>query len=46
MDLSGVGNMTAASSRSDVLWGAAFSNINTASGIIENAAAVGLSQLR
>jgi starch-binding outer membrane protein, SusD/RagB family len=41
MDLSGVGNITPASSRSDVLWGAAFSNINTASGIIENAGAVG-----
>ncbi|WP_315821186.1 RagB/SusD family nutrient uptake outer membrane protein [Paraflavitalea speifideaquila] len=40
-DLSGVGNLTAASSRSDALWGAAFSNINTASGIIENAGAVG-----
>lgn len=40
MDLSGVGNITAASSRSDALWGTAFSNINTASGIIENAAAV------
>lgn len=39
-DLSGVGNLTAASSRSDALWGTAFSNINTASGIIENAAAV------
>ncbi len=43
MDLTGVGNITAASSRSDVLWGAAFSNINTASGIIENASAVGIS---
>ena len=41
MDLSGVGNITSASSRSDVLWGAAFSNINTASGVIENAEAVG-----
>ena len=40
MDLSGVGNITAASSRSDALWGTAFSNINTASGIIENAQAV------
>ncbi len=40
-DLSGVGNLTAASSRSDVLWQPAFSNINTASGIIENAGAVG-----
>jgi hypothetical protein len=43
MDLTSVGNITAASSRSDVLWGAAFSNINTASGIIENASAVGIS---
>jgi starch-binding outer membrane protein, SusD/RagB family len=41
MDLSGVGNITSSSSRSDVLWGAAFSNINTASGVIENAEAVG-----
>lgn len=40
MDLSGVGNITSTSSRSDALWGTAFSNINTASGIIENAAAV------
>ncbi|MGV3767882.1 MAG: RagB/SusD family nutrient uptake outer membrane protein [Chitinophagaceae bacterium] len=40
-DLSGVGNLNSASSRSDALWGIAFSNINTASGIIENAAAVG-----
>jgi starch-binding outer membrane protein, SusD/RagB family len=40
-DLSGVGNLTSTSSRSDVLWLTAFSNINTASGIIENAGAVG-----
>jgi starch-binding outer membrane protein, SusD/RagB family len=40
-DLSGVGNLTPSSSRSDVLWQPAFSNINTASGIIENAGAVG-----
>lgn len=40
MDLSGVGSITPTSSRADVLWGAAFSNINTASGIIENAAEV------
>jgi starch-binding outer membrane protein, SusD/RagB family len=40
-DLSGVGSLTPSSSRSDVLWGAAFSNINTASGVIENAAKVG-----
>lgn len=43
MDLSGEGQLTPSSSRADVLWGAAFSNINTASGIIENASAVGLS---
>ena len=40
-DLSGVGSLTSTSSRSDVLWGTAFSNINTASGVIENAADVG-----
>jgi hypothetical protein len=41
MDLSGVGSLTPLSSRSDILWTTAFPNINTASGIIENAAAVG-----
>jgi starch-binding outer membrane protein, SusD/RagB family len=41
MDMTGVGSITSTSSRSDNLWGAAFSNINTASGVIENAAAVG-----
>jgi hypothetical protein len=40
-DLSGVGSLTPLSSRSDVLWTTAFPNINTASGIIENAAVVG-----
>lgn len=43
-DMSGAGSLTPSTSRSDALWGAAFSNINTASGIIENAAAVGLSE--
>src|SRR6185369_17360640 len=43
LDMSGVGSITASSSRSDVLWAPAFANINTASGIIENAAAVGVS---
>lgn len=43
MDLSGVGEITPSSSRADVLWGAALSNINTASGIIENASEVGVS---
>jgi starch-binding outer membrane protein, SusD/RagB family len=41
MDLSGAGSLTPLSSRSDVLWTTAFPNINTASGIIENAALVG-----
>ena len=40
MDLSGVGNITPTSSRSDAIWDVSFSNINTASGIIENAVAV------
>ena len=43
MDYTGVGQVTSASSRSDALWGTAFSNINTASGIIENGALVGIS---
>lgn len=43
-DLSGVGSLTANSSRSDVAWGAAFANINTANGVIENGAAVGVSE--
>lgn len=43
MDMSGVGSITPSSSRSDVLWGVAFSNINTASGVIENAQDVGIS---
>jgi hypothetical protein len=41
MDMSGVGQITAASSRSDAIWQPCFSNINTASGIIENAESVG-----
>ena len=41
-DLSGAGSLNASTSRSDNLWGQAFTYINTASGIIENAEAVGL----
>lgn len=41
LDYSGVGSLTPSSSRSDVLWGQAFRNINTANGVIENAEAVG-----
>lgn len=40
MDLSGVGAITPSSSRSDVIWGISFSNINTANGIIQNSAEV------
>lgn len=43
-DMSGVGSLTPSSSRSDALWNAAFSNINTANGIIENAASIGLAE--
>ncbi|MDR0824175.1 MAG: RagB/SusD family nutrient uptake outer membrane protein [Prevotella sp.] len=43
-DMSGVGSLAPGTSRSDALWNAAYSNINTASGIIENAASVGLSE--
>lgn len=42
-DLSGAGSLNATSSRSDVLWFTVFPYINTASGIIENAEQVGLS---
>lgn len=44
MDLSGQGNITPEDSRADVLWGAAYSNINTANGILENAEEVGVSE--
>ena len=40
MDVSGQGDITSTTSRADVLWGNSFSDINTASGIIENAAKV------
>jgi starch-binding outer membrane protein, SusD/RagB family len=44
MDLSGVGEISADASDASGLWNAAFPYINTASGIIENAAAVGISE--
>lgn len=43
MDNSGVGSILSTSYPSSILWGEAFPNINTASGVIENASAVGLS---
>lgn len=44
MDMTGVGSITSSSSRSDALWGTAFLNINTASGIIQYAGEVGISE--
>ncbi|WP_251029801.1 MULTISPECIES: RagB/SusD family nutrient uptake outer membrane protein [unclassified Pedobacter] len=42
MDCSGVGSILSTSYPSSVLWGEAFPNINTASGVIENASAAGI----
>ena len=41
MDCSDAGDITPSNSRADVLWSNAFPNINTASGVIENATEVG-----
>ncbi|RZK21323.1 MAG: RagB/SusD family nutrient uptake outer membrane protein [Hymenobacter sp.] len=41
MDFSGRAALNPNNSRADALWGAAFPNINTASGVIKNASAVG-----
>ncbi|MDA6070652.1 RagB/SusD family nutrient uptake outer membrane protein [Flavobacterium sp. AC] len=41
-DLSGVGVINPTSSRADVVWNNSYNDINTASGIIENGAAVGV----
>jgi hypothetical protein len=43
-DLSGVGTVSSTTMRSDVLWNTVFPNINTASGIIENAMAVNIAK--
>jgi len=43
-DCSGVGTVSSTSQRSDVLWNTVFPNINTASGIIENAMAVNVAK--
>lgn len=44
LDFSGVGEIQPATSNTGILWGSAFPNINTASGVIENGAAVGVSE--
>lgn len=41
-DLSGVGEINPSSSRADVLWANSYNDINTASGIIQNGAEVGI----
>lgn len=41
-DLSGVGIINPTSSRADVVWNNSYNDINTANGIIENGAAVGI----
>ncbi len=43
MDISGQGDITSQTSRSDVLWNNSFGAINTASGVIENGSAAGVS---
>ena len=42
IDMTGVGEVKSTSVRSDALWGQAFSDINTASAVIENASEVGI----
>ncbi len=44
MDLSGAGSITSTSYPTSILWGVAFPNINTASGVIENAGEVGIAE--
>jgi hypothetical protein len=44
MDMSGVGQVSSTSFPTSIPWGESFSDINTASGIIENASAVGISE--
>mgnify|MGYP002623245840 CR=1 FL=1 len=43
-DFTDAGKLDASTSRSDILWGQAFTNINTASGIIENGEAAGINE--
>ena len=43
-DYSGAASLTSSNSRSDVLWNHVFTNINTASGIIENASEAGIAE--
>ncbi|WP_028120801.1 RagB/SusD family nutrient uptake outer membrane protein [Epilithonimonas tenax] len=42
LDMTNAGSLNSSTSRSDILWNTVFSNINTASGIIEKGSAVGV----
>lgn len=44
MDLSGAGSIISTSYPTSILWGTVFPNINTASGVIENAGEVGIAE--
>lgn len=44
IDMTGVGSINPNTVRSDALWGQAFTEINTASAVIENASAVGIAE--
>lgn len=43
IDMSGQGELNSSNCRADVLWGLAFTDINTASGVIENGTEAGIS---
>lgn len=44
IDMSGQGELNSTNCRADVLWNLAFSDINTASGVLENGTAAGVSE--
>ncbi len=44
IDMSGKGALNATNCRADVLWNVAFTDINTASGVLENGASIGVSE--
>jgi hypothetical protein len=44
IDMSNNGELNATNCRADVLWGLAFPDINTASGVLENGAAAGVAE--
>ena len=44
IDMSGKGALNATNCRADVLWNVAFTDINTASGVLENGTSIGVSE--